>query len=259
MERLDNIKEIWEHITGTVVQSPTIVVYLIAGLLLLFAGLYVFKGVQFVICAVIGGLVGMGALDLTGHADQYYLAAIPALVFGVIGVWKYKIALYIAGSLCTFLTVALWFLKRAFAEVRGSVEAIPDADTLLRLWVEQAKEKGNLAAAARSVIGVQTAQILEEVKAAMQMLERGLLIAFLAGIVVGVLALILGDYIIILFTALSGAMLVVSMADRFYDMEEQLYNMVFGGLALLGVLLQCIHKWDRKNVKREKKRERRRD
>ena len=85
------------------------------------------------------------------------------------------------------------------------------------------------------------------------------MIAFLAGIVVGVLALILGDYIIILFTALSGAMLVVSMADRFYDMEEQLYNMVFGGLALLGVLLQCIHKWDRKNVKREKKRERRRD
>ena len=34
-----------QHIKEVVTESPTIVVYLIAGLLLLFAGLYVFKGV----------------------------------------------------------------------------------------------------------------------------------------------------------------------------------------------------------------------
>ncbi|MBP3296214.1 MAG: hypothetical protein J6M27_06510 [Lachnospiraceae bacterium] len=242
-----------QHIREVVAESPTIVVYLIAGLLLLFAGLYVFKGVQFVICAVLGGLLGIAVLDVTGHTDLYYLAGIPALLFGIIGVWKYKAALYIAGSLCTFGAVALWFLKQAYAMVRKSVAAIPDTDTLLRLWVEQVKEKGDLAAAAKAVIGEQTAPVMNELKDAMQFLEKGLLTAFLAGVVIGVLALLLGDYIIILFTSVSGAMLVVSTADRIYELPDQTYNIALGVLALIGLLLQCIHKWDRKNVKKDKK------
>lgn len=250
---MEEIEEYWNHIVAVVTESPTIVVYLIVGLLLLFAGLYVFKGVQFVVCAVIGGLIGMAVLDVTGHGDLYYFAAIPALIFGIIGVWKYKIALYIAGSLCTFVAVALWFLKRAYAEVRESVAAIPDTDTLLRLWIEQVKEKGDLSAAVRIVIGEQTTQILDKLKEVMQLLERGLLIAFLAGIVIGVLALILGDYIIILFTAASGAMLVMSMADRFYELDTKTYNLALAGLAGMGLLLQCLHKWDRRNVKRERR------
>ena len=93
--------ELLQHITEVVKESPTIIVYLVAGLLLLFAGLYVFKGVQFAICAVIGGLIGLAIVDVAGRNDLYYLAAIPALIFGIIGVLKYKVALYIAGSLCT--------------------------------------------------------------------------------------------------------------------------------------------------------------
>lgn len=242
-----------QHIKEVVAESPTIVVYLIAGLLLLFAGLYVFKGVQFAVCALLGGLLGIAVLDVTGHTDLYYLAGIPALLFGIVGVWKYKVALYIAGSLCTFGAVSLWFLKRAYAMVRESVAAIPDADTLLRLWVEQVKEKGDLSAAAKIVIGEQTALVLNELKNALQLLEKGFLIAFLAGVVIGVLALLLGDYIIILFTAASGAMLVMSMADRFYDVEPKTYNIALAVLAGTGMLLQCLHKWDRKNVKKEKK------
>ena len=246
--------ELLQHITEVVKESPTIIVYLVAGLLLLFAGLYVFKGVQFAICAVIGGLIGLAIVDVAGRNDLYYLAAIPALIFGIIGVLKYKVALYIAGSLCTFVAVALWFLKRAYAMVRESVAAIPDTDTLLRLWLEQVKEKGDLSAAAKVVIGEQTALVLQDVKTAIQFLERGLLIAFLAGIVIGVLALLLGDYIVILFTSVSGAMLVVSTADRIYDLPEQTYNIALGVLAFVGLLLQCIHKWDRKNVKKERRR-----
>ena len=246
----------FKHIAEVAAESPTIVVYLIAGLLLLFAGLYVFKGVQFVICAVLGGLLGIAVLDVTGHTDLYYLAGIPALLFGIVGVWKYKVALYIAGSLCTFGAVFLWFLKRAYVAVRESVAAIPDTDTLLRLWVEQVKEKGDLSAAAKSVIGEQTLPVLNELRNALQLLERGLLIAFLAGLVVGVLALLLGDYIVILFTSASGAMLVVSMADRFYELDPQVYNIAFAALSCAGVLLQCLHKWDRKNVKKDKKEKR---
>jgi membrane protein implicated in regulation of membrane protease activity len=94
---------------------------------------------------------------------------------------------------------------------------------------------------------------MNELKDAMQFLEKGLLTAFLAGVVIGVLALLLGDYIIILFTSVSGAMLVVSMADRIYELPDQTYNIALGVLALIGLLLQCIHKWDRKNVKKDKK------
>ena len=71
--------ELLQHITEVVKESPTIIVYLVAGLLLLFAGLYVFKGVQFAICAVIGGLIGLAIVDVAGRNDLYYLAAIPAL------------------------------------------------------------------------------------------------------------------------------------------------------------------------------------
>ena len=48
-------------------------------------------------------------------------------------------------------------------------------------------------------------------------------------------------------------MLVMSMADRFYDVEPKTYNIALAALAGTGLLLQCLHKWDRKNVKKEKK------
>ena len=245
--------EVITRLTDAAAQSPTIAVFMLAGCLLLFAGLTVFKGVQFVICAMLGGLVGLAIREVSGRQEMIYVAAVLALVFGVIGVWKYKTALYIAGSLCTFCAVSLWFLKRAYSMVRQGVAAIPDADTLLKLWVEQLKEKGDLAAATRSVIGEQTAQILEELKSAIQVLERGLLIAFLAGIVVGVLALLLGDYIIILFTSVAGAVLLISMADRVYDLEAAVYNTVLLVMALFGIVFQSVHKWNHKNVKKDRR------
>ena len=67
-------------------------------------------------------------------------------------------------------------------------------------------------------------------------------IALIAAIIAGVLALLVGDYIIVFFTAALGAVLIADFAERAFSLNADMYFIIMAVAALVGAALQISEK-----------------
>ena len=223
-------------------QVTAAAIMLLAGLAFCFLGLKIFKGVQFVVCAVLGGLLVLNLRAFFDGEWVYIAAGAAGICAGILGMKKYKTGLFIASFLCTYAAVVSGFAKSAYMKVRLTVEAIPDVPTLFTLWWAKIQKGGDVAGAAGDVIGAQADEAVGNISAAINLLQRGMAIALIAAIIAGVLALLVGDYVIVFFTAALGAVLIADFAERAFSLNADMYFIIMAVAALVGAALQISEK-----------------
>lgn len=215
---------------------------LISGCILCFHGLKTYKILQFAICGLIGASIGLGLHAQFGRNEFYIVAIVLGLIGGYLGYRHYKTGLYLCASISTYLVVVSGFLHSAYEMVRTTITEIPDATTLLVIWMKRIKEAGDLTAATTTVIGEQTATVLGSIQQALELLQRGMLYALIASIIIGVLAILLGDFIIIVFTAFLGGMVLTMVIEKFVQIRPDMHVIILCGIAVIGIVVQLLRK-----------------
>lgn len=215
---------------------------LLIGCLICFRGLKLYKFLQLIICGYIGWYIGVLIKNQFGHQELYILAFVLAIAGGVLGYKYYKAGMYLCAAAATFLVVFSYYWRGALAIAREGLQELMSVGQLLRLSLESLTSGNSIADALDSVTGLQTEAIMELMKEAADILQRGAVIAMVAGLVIGFLTLLLGDYVIMGVTAFFGSMTLITLLEMFVNLDNGMHGILTVAVAIVGLISQCIMK-----------------
>ncbi|MBO6259406.1 MAG: hypothetical protein J6N47_01115 [Lachnospiraceae bacterium] len=220
--------------------------FLVAGVVLCFQGLNLFKIVQFCACAV---LAGGTVLQLGKNWDSiwvYVVAAVVAFAAGYAGLRRYKAGLCVTAGVCTYLAVAGCFARSALIMARKAISDIPDTGALVQIWITKIFNHGDISAATGEMSAEYAQPVLDQISEALNVLQTGLVVASLAAVVVSVLVNIFGDVIIIIFTSAAGSFLMAEgvsvLLEPGVEVGIEVFYAIVGAMILIGGTFQFFKK-----------------
>lgn len=229
-------------------------IILAVGGLICFRGLSLYKLVQFLICGWAGASLAwwiLGKLPLELETSVTTLIGLAVgLLAGFLGFHFYKVGLFITAQISSFLVVFSFFwrqameLGRTLLEQIGEVEAVFSVSNFFHTMLTEPKEKSDLGILDLMLMnaGIQPEIWSTELDQIMSLIRQGVLWAGIAGLVCGMLALTLGDYVIITVTALFGGMLLNLLVELIVPVSHQISTLLLCGFAILGFVMQLKRK-----------------
>ena len=229
-------------------------IILAVGGLICFRGLSLYKMVQFLICGWAGASLAwwiLGKLPLEPEPTVNTLIGLAVgLLAGFLGFHFYKAGLFITAQISSFLVVFSFFWRRAMElgqtllKQIGEVEDAFSLSNFLHTMLTEPKEKGDLGILDLMMMnaGIQPEVWSAELDQIMALIRQGVFWAGIAGLVCGMLALALGDYVIIAVTALFGGMLLNLLVELIVPVSHQVSTLLLCGFAVIGVVMQIKRK-----------------
>lgn len=229
-------------------------IILAVGGLICFRGLSLYKLVQFLICGWAGAslawwILGKLPLELETTVTTFIGLAV-GLFAGFLGFHFYKAGLFITAQISSFLVIFSFFWRQAMElgqtllEQIGEVETAFSVSNFLHTMLAEPRKKGDLGILDLMLMnaGIQPEVWSAELDQIMALIRQGVLWAGIAGLVCGMLALALGDYVIITVTALFGGMLLNLLVELIVPVSHQISTLLLCGFAILGFVMQLKRK-----------------
>lgn len=217
-------------------------IMLTVGGLLLARGLKIYKAVQAIVCATIGASIGLFIQSYFGKQELYIVALVLAALGLFLGIRYYKLGLYIMASSSAWIAVFSYFWKQAIAELKNGLDGLIDAKQFLILWLENSLKTEDLVSSLTEVVTNESDEIKLVIENALHTMQTGLMWAGIVGIVVGILALVIGDFIIIFATSSLGATILIGLLEVFLELIPNIHLLVLIMLIGVGIVLQSIMK-----------------
>lgn len=225
---------------------------LAVGGLICFRGLSLYKLVQFLLCGWIGYFLALqvGSKFSVEGTTLLVVALGAGLVTGFLGFHYYKVGMYLSASVSAFLVVFSFFWRQAMElgkslldQVNG-VERVFASGNFFRtvlLGVKDGTEQ-NLLDRMLLEAGIRQDLWSEGLEQIMSLLKRGILWAAAAGLVCGILALVFGDYVIIILTSVFGGMLLNLLVEQFIALDQTASMAVLAVFSVIGIVMQVRRK-----------------
>lgn len=225
---------------------------LAVGGLICFRGLSLYKLVQFLLCGWIGYFLAIQLCSkFSVEGTMLLVIALAAgLVTGFLGFHFYKVGMYLSASVSAFLVVFSFFWRQAMElgkllleQVNGVERAFASGSffRIVLLGIKDGTEQ-NFGEQVLSGAGIQQELWSEVTEQILTLLKQGLFWAAAAGLVFGILALVFGDYVIILLTSVFGGMLLNLLVEQFITMDHTVSTVVLAVFSVIGVVMQVRHK-----------------
>ena len=220
-------------------------VLLVSGGLLCFMGIKLYKYAQMLLCAWLGGSIGLLLVGLFGRQEFYILALILTVIGAFLGYKYYKISLYITVSICSFTMTFSYFLKQAMAAVSETTAQLVTAKTIIINNFNEVKSLQETLDAFDVVRGLYNSNWSLMIENAGAIIKQGLFISLAVAIVAGILTRLIGDYVIMAVSAGFGAMILVNLVELYADVTPMMHLLLLVVIAISGVIVQdvkCRHR-----------------
>lgn len=208
------------------------------GGLLTFRGLKVYKFIQAILCAFVGYSIGMFLYSRYDQMIFYALAFVLALVGGFLGVKYYKFGLYLSATSSAFLTVFSFFLRKALAEIKSVSGELMDVKEIFKMWLSKGLSSQDFGQSLSEIMVAESQSAMEMADNVVHIIQNGLMWAGIVSVIIGIMALVLGDFIIICTTSALGATVLVSLLGLFITMLPNMHLVFVLVLMSGGIILQ---------------------
>ncbi len=223
-------------------------VMMIVGSLICFRGFRLYKMVQFLLCGWLGYFLALqiGARLSVEGTLLFVIALAAGLIMGFLGFRYYKAGMYFSASISAFLVVFSFFWRQAMALGKALVEQVSGAEHIFAfgnffqtvlLGVKTGADVDPLELVLAGA-GVQPEGLSEGFEQIMLLLKQGVLWAAVAGLLCGILAVAVGDYVIIILTSVFGGMLLNLLVEQFIVLDKALSTAVMILFSVIGVVTQ---------------------
>lgn len=225
---------------------------LAVGGLICFRGLSLYKLVQFLLCGWIGYFLAMqvcAKFSVEGTA-LVVIALAAGLATGFLGFHYYKAGMYFSASVSAFLVVFSFFWRQAVEHWKALLEQVNSAERALSsgnffrtvlLGIKDGTEQ-DLLDQLLSGVGVRPELWNGELEQITSLLKQGVLWAAAAGLVCGILALVFGDYVIIILTSVFGGMLLNLLVEQFIALNPMASTAMLAVFSVIGMVMQVRRK-----------------
>lgn len=210
---------------------------IVAGLLL-FRGLKVYKVFQMVLCGLIGGYIGLMIVQRIGNPNLLFIALIMTLLGGYLGYRYYKAAFYVVAAVSSFIVVFSYYWKQAVAVCLAGVENFSLTKDVALMSFKGMTNVSQLGDVVQGLTDMATANISTIINEASHILQRGVFIALIAAVVMGVLAIWISDYVIIIVTSGMGALMLVNVIEDYVVLVDVVHLIVLASIAVAGIAVQ---------------------
>lgn len=211
---------------------------LAGGIALCFRGLKLYKVLQFFLCGGVGYYLGTLLLRKWG-AEQFYIIPILFAVFlGCLGYRYYKLGLYVGGAAGGFVVVFSYFWSQAVELLKDGIGGLSQTKILLMDCISDILSGIAPEASMASFAEGQTTLLMQDINMALDILQKGILYAGLAGVLAGVLVLIFGDFVIMLVTAALGATILIMFVEIFVFLAPTMHLCGLIGVTVAGLIAQ---------------------
>ena len=225
--------------------NVTICIFLIAlGILLCFNGLRVYKLFQMVLCGALLGYVGIVIQRMAQNSRLIILTLVLILVGVFIGYKFYKIPLGICSALTGFVAVFTYFWKQALVVYYEQIGEAVNASTIISKSISGFKETGDIINSLQTVINEQFDNVKAVFEEVADIVQRGLLISILVGIILAILVLIVGDFVISIVTSMTGSFFILFAIGSFVAVPSTLYSIIIIVFTVIGTVFQIVKNHD---------------
>lgn len=227
-------------------------VMLAVGGLICFRGFSLYKLVQFLLCGWIGYFLALqvcAKFSVEGTVPVV-IALAAGLITGFLGFHYYKAGMYFSASISAFLVVFSFFWRQAMAlgkELLDQVSGVEHVFTFGNFF--QTVLLGMKAGADTDLLnlmlleaGIQPERWSEGLEQIMSLLKQGTLWAGAAGLLCGILALVFGDYVIIVLTSVFGGMLLNLLVEQLIALDPFISSVMLAVFSVIGFVMQMKHK-----------------
>ncbi len=225
---------------------------LAVGGLICFRGFDLYKLVQFLLCGWIGYFLALQiCMRCSVEGTMLVVIALAAgLVTGFLGFHYYKAGMYLSASVSAFLVVFSFFWRQAMELGKALLDQVSGAEQVFvsgnffQTVLIGIKDGAGTDLPERMLLdaGIRPELWSAELEQIMSLLKQGIIWAAAAGLVCGILALIVGDYVIIILTAVFGGMLLNLLVEQFIVLKPMVSTAVLGVFSVIGIIMQLKRK-----------------
>lgn len=215
---------------------------LTVGGILLARGLKIYKVMQAAVCAFLGGSIGLLLQSYFGHQELYIVALLLAALGLFLGIRYYKFGLYILASVSGWIAMFSYFWKQAMKVFEEGTQGLVDTKEFISLWLSHSWKSGDLLAALSELVEGEMDELSLVMEEVLHMIQKGILWAAVAGTLLGILALVVGDFIIILVTSILGGSILLSLLEVFVSLAPNMHLLLLVVLTGTGIVLQSMMK-----------------
>ena len=215
---------------------------LTVGGILLARGLKIYKVMQAVLCAFLGGSIGLFFQSYFGYQELYIAALLLAALGLFLGIRYYKFGLYILASMSGWIAVFSYFWKQAMQIFKDGTQGLVDTREFLTLWLNNSWKSGDLLEALSELVQGEMDELTMVLEEVFHMIQKGVLWAAVAGTLLGILALVVGDFIIILVTSILGGSILLSLLGVFVTLAPNMHLLLLVVLTGTAIVLQSMMK-----------------
>ncbi|MCQ2521855.1 MAG: hypothetical protein MJ105_05705 [Lachnospiraceae bacterium] len=226
---------------------------LLSGILLCFRGLSLFKILQMILSGLAFGSLGLRLQAYYGQTWLYFVAGALAIFGAVFGYKKYKFGVFLVCSFATFVVVFSMFWKKAVAILQAVAGDVLDSLTLLKVYIRSTLCGVDVKESLEGISEFQFASYGDEFSQMRELLQKGLLWAGIAAAVVGLLSLLLVDYVIICMTASLGATILAMLLGSLVNLVGPWYTFAVVSFTILGMVVQ-LGQYGRRRRRKVKRR-----
>lgn len=213
-------------------------VLLIMGALLCFRGLKLYKVLQFFLCGAVGAYLGLFIEGRLGMEELHFVAVLLAILAGYLGYRYYKFGLYLCGAGSSFVVVFSYFWKQALQVAKEGIGELQLAKEILLGGVTALVSGGDVEEAINILTGQSREVLMQSLESALAIVQKGLLWAGFAGVVVGILMMIFGDWIIILVTAALGGTIWIGFLENLVYLSPSYHLYALIAITVIGMIAQ---------------------
>lgn len=225
---------------------------LAVGGLICFRGFDLYKLVQFLLCGWLGYFLALQICSRCSLEETVPLviALAAGLLAGFLGFHYYKAGMYLSASVSAFLVVFSFFWRQAMELGKSLLEQVSGMEhvffsgnffQIVLLGIKDGTEQ-NLLERMLLDAGVPQDLLSGGLEQIMSLLKQGALWAAAAGLICGILALMFGDYVIILLTSVFGGMLLNLLVEQFVALNQTVSLAMLAVFSVIGIVMQMKRK-----------------
>lgn len=211
---------------------------LVCGGLLCYKGIKIYRIVQLMFCGAIGGYVGLMLVNAFGRQEFYILALALTVLGGFLGYKYYKFSLYLTVVLSTFVVTFSYFWKQAVSKASETISEIVKTKNAIEESMAGIKSLQDTLDSFDVMMSIRNNNWSAVIKESGDILKHGIVISVIVALVAGVLARLIGDYVIMTVSAAFGAMLITNLVEMFMEVSPMLHLLLLVVVGLSGIIVQ---------------------
>lgn len=241
--------------------------FAVAGLLFILAGFITCRKLYAPLSGILGLVVGLSLHAMIPRDHMFIVAVMIAIACGVVGHENYRCGQILVSGLSTFIAGAVFVIRRIEEDFVQAVEGagnlfetVPNKSSVLRLWYMRFRYDGDMKEAMSVVFKEENVyarnRVMNIFDDRLNMLQIGIGVCLLLGILAGLVSLLLSDYIVVASTALLGSVLLVSVIDDTDFLKQIQYNYKLVIFFIAGTVFQIAVNYKSIVGERQKKKRR---